>query len=81
MSIQRSRDETYREDVGEDMTWELVDNYTLRMKVPTGWIVKVIEDISHDQYSLGRGMQNGLDYRVALCFVPDSSHDWKLEKI
>lgn len=39
---------------------------TFRMKVPGGWVVKQV-------------IQQGTA-SVALCFVPDPGHEWKLEE-
>lgn len=53
--------------------WEQIDECSFRMKVPGGWILKVLEDVVRDT---GTGMRSGWDWRVAICFVPDEHHDW-----
>ena len=59
--------------------WETIDNFHSRAKVPGGWVVKAIEDVSHDRPEHG-GMVSGWDYRPAICFIPDPNHEWTIEK-
>lgn len=42
-------------------------------KVPGGWILKVMEEVYHDRSAFGRGMEGGWDWRVALCFIPETT--------
>ena len=62
-----------------DLIWEDIDNYTRRLPIFGGWLVKTFEDVIHDQSQYGRGMVGGWDWRVSMCFVPDPTHEWKLE--
>lgn len=58
------------------LTWEQIDNYHQRAKIEGGWLVKAYEDVVHD--TTDRGLQPGWDFRMAMAFVPDSKHIWKL---
>lgn len=58
------------------MEWEQIDEYHRRAKIKGGWLVKAYEDVIHDTESQGR--VPGWDWRIAMCFVPDSMHAWKL---
>lgn len=60
------------------LDWEIIDGYHFRLKVPGGWIFKVIEDVIH--FDENRGWQTGQDFRPTICFVPDPTHTWQLEK-
>jgi hypothetical protein len=42
--------------------WESIDDHTDRMKVPGGWIVRLVGDTG-----------------VAMCFVQDVHHVWRIE--
>lgn len=57
-----------------------IDSYHSRAVVPGGWIVKCIEPVVHNCNDMGRGMESGWDFRVAMVFVPDSNHDWVIEE-
>jgi len=59
------------------MDWEQIDGFHFRLKVPGGWIFKVLEDVVHGS---DRGLQPGWDWRVAICFIPDPDHLWVVEK-
>lgn len=55
------------------MKWEKIDNYHQRAKIFGGWLVKSYEDVfQSDRDTIG------YDMRVAMCFVPDPSHEWTL---
>ena len=57
------------------MEWEQIDNYHQRAKVYGGWIVKAFEQCAHpEQYD--RTWE--FDLRIAICFVPDWNHEWKI---
>ena len=45
--------------------WEDIDNYTERMSVYGGWLIK--------GYVAGEQ-----EYGIALCFIPDPDHIWRL---
>lgn len=60
------------------MNWEEIDDYHQRAKVFGGWLVKTFVNVSH--YTEYNGMQDGWDWRVAMCFVPDPSHKWIVEE-
>jgi len=61
------------------MEFEIIDENHHRAKVVGGWLVKAFESVLHDQSGCGNGMQEGWDWRVAMAFVPDPNHEWKLE--
>jgi len=46
-----------------DRKWELIDGFTERMEVPLGWLVR--------SYNIE-------DETVAITYVPDPQHEWKL---
>jgi hypothetical protein len=58
------------------MEWEQIDPYHQRAKVFGGWLVKVYEDVVHETPN---GKHGGWDWRIAMTFVPDHLHVWKLE--
>ena len=60
----------------KNLEWEQIDDYHQRAKVFGGWLVKAYEDVLHNFED--RGMTNGWDWRVAMCFVPDSKHEWTM---
>lgn len=62
------------------MEWEQIDNSHQRAKVHGGWLVKAFESVTHNLCVDGRGMEDGWDWRVAMCFVPDPNHEWVIEK-
>ena len=57
--------------------WETIDGYNFRMKVPGGWVLKVLEDVAHE---IEMGRLPGWDWRVAICFIPDPDHKWVIDK-
>lgn len=58
------------------MEWEDIEPGRLeRAKVLGGWLVRGFEDVSHNT---NNGLQSGWDWRVALAFVPDINHEWKI---
>ena len=60
------------------MQWEDVDPGRMeRAKIHGGWLVRAFENVSHDR---GGELQQGWDWRVALCFVPDPTHEWKIRE-
>lgn len=58
----------------ELLQWETLDNSHHRLKVPGGWIMKAYEEVTHDRGD--SGMDQGWDFRVSICFVPDAKHEW-----
>jgi hypothetical protein len=62
------------------MDWEQIDNYTSRCRVPRGWLVRIMEPVTHNLIDEGRGMTDGWDFRPALCFYPDPYQEWIIEK-
>ena len=59
--------------------WEQVDPYTFRMQVPGGWVIKCLENIHHFYPETGREDDvSEYDFRIAVCFVPDPNHEWRL---
>jgi hypothetical protein len=61
------------------MNWEDIDNYRRRLHVPWGWIYREVEDVAHNMIVDGRGVERGWDYRIAVCFVFDPFHWWRIE--
>jgi hypothetical protein len=59
------------------LEWEDIDLHHSRAKILGGWLVKAYENVVHNT---GSGMQDGWDWRVAMCFVPDPNHEWVLEE-
>ena len=59
--------------------WEIIDPYHQRAKILGGWLVKAYEDVIHNQEQYGQGMSGGWDWRIAMCFVPDEGHYWKID--
>lgn len=68
------------------MEWEQTDNGELhRAKIPGGWLVKtytavvtVLPQSQMDMMDIKERM--GHEWRVAMCFVPDPEHEWRLEE-
>lgn len=58
------------------MIWEQIDPYHKRCKIEGGWLVKAYEDVVH--LSDSRGVESGYDWNVAMCFVPDPRHTWRI---
>lgn len=52
--------------------WERVDDDTMRMRVPSGWLVRV------DVCQHSSVLHASIPQRTALCFVPDEGHLWEL---
>ena len=59
------------------LVWEQIDNYHQRAKVFGGWLVKAYEDKVHYAESIRR---TGDDLSIAMAFVPDSNHEWKIKE-
>ena len=60
-----------------EFKFEKIDDYHKRAKVQGGWLVKAIENVAHmNGY---RPDITGFDYRVAMAFVPDPTHEWVIE--
>lgn len=57
------------------MNWETIDNNSKRAKVFGGWLVLVYEPAT--TYD-GTEVVFGHEWRVAMAFVPDKMHQWKL---
>jgi len=65
------------------MEWETIDNFHLRAKVFNGWLVKAYENIEHANYMEENGYwarTQSQELRMSITFVPDSSHEWKIEE-
>ena len=60
------------------MIFEAIDSQHSRAKVYGGWLVKAFEDVAHDVTCPGFNPCNR-DVRVAMAFVPDPKHRWKLD--
>lgn len=54
--------------------WENIDQYHKRAKVIGGWLVKAYEDMGGSEYP----SRVGYEWRIALTFVPDNGHYWKV---
>ena len=59
-----------------EFQFENIDDYHLRAKVHGGWLVKAIENVGHMEDGR-RPTITGFDYRIAMTFVPDPTHEWK----
>lgn len=61
------------------LDWEVVPqsngSYMERAKTPTGWLVRETHDVNVDLHGNGR-IEPGYEWRVALTFVPDPTHEW-----
>lgn len=57
--------------------WESIDGDPMlcRAKVPGGWLVREQHDVLHNLSH--QDMVKGYEWRSALCFVPDPTHEWK----
>ena len=62
------------------MNWERIDDWHLRAKVFGGWLVKAHESVYHLDYINACG-DDGWDFRVAMAYVPDVNHEWKIEEV
>jgi len=58
------------------LNWQQVDDFTRRAKIYGGWLVQAHEPVVHD--TADRGMSDGWDFRIAMCFVPDAEHLWEV---
>ena len=58
------------------MEWEEIDSHHQRAKVFGGWLVKADEPVSH--VMIEGDVDSGWDWRVAMAFVPDPRHEWKV---
>lgn len=58
------------------LKWENIDDWTQRAKVFGGWLVRTNEPVVHNLMNEGRGMEDGWDYRISMCFVPDPNYEW-----
>ncbi len=59
------------------ITWETAGGMTDIAKVHGGWLIKVVEPVTHidDRGSI----TSGQDYRLVMTFVPDPNHEWEME--
>ena len=57
---------------------EQIDNNHQRLKVFGGWLVKAYTPVVHMMPD--QGFQEGWDWRIAMAFVPDPKHEWKIKK-
>ena len=62
------------------MKWENIDEQHKRAKVHGGWLVKTFEDVFCNIHGPDTRPEQGYEWRVAMCFVPDLKHEWKLVK-
>ena len=58
--------------------WEQLDEWTNRAKVHGGWIVQSFTPVAHANKQTYIGEKK--DYRIATVFVPDTNHDWMVDK-
>jgi len=58
------------------MNWEQIDDCHQRAQVFGGWLVKTFTDVVHLEGDYEK--RDGWDWRVAMAFVPDPNHEWKL---
>lgn len=51
-----------------------------RAKVPGGWLIMSEQDVMHNEPNYGRdGFRSGFDWRTSVTFVPDPTHEWKVD--
>lgn len=60
-----------------EFKFEQIDSHHQRAKVPGGWLVKVFEDVT-TYLGEDRGIVDGYNWRIAMTFVPDPKHEWKI---
>jgi len=58
------------------LIWEEIDKNHFRCKTVGGWILKTYEDVAHNNEG---DMDEGWDFRISTCFIPDITHEWSLE--
>jgi hypothetical protein len=63
----------------KNLEWEQIDDYTRRARVFGGWLVESNAPVYHNMMEQGRGMEDGWDWRIATCFVPDPNNKWRLD--
>ncbi|MBL4832639.1 MAG: hypothetical protein JKY26_01585 [Pseudomonas sp.] len=61
--------------------WEQIDAEHQRAKVPGGWLVKAYENVEHFNLVEHRHNESGWDWRIAMAFVPDANHQWRVESL
>lgn len=65
------------------LEWEDIKDsesgYLRRAKIPGGWLVKMVDDVFHDNAECADRMFN-MDWRSSICFVPDPEHLWGNKK-
>jgi hypothetical protein len=59
----------------EKNAWERIDDETDRMKVPSGWLVRVYDRV---EYGYGTDSNANGSTSVAITYVPDLHHSWTL---
>ena len=57
------------------LEWEDIDDWNQRARVHGGWIVQTAVSVSHVMPS--GGLEDGWDWRISTCFVPDPNGEWK----
>ena len=62
------------------MNWEQIDAYHERAEVHGGWLVKAYSEVSNFSDD-GRLLHQGYDLRIAMTFVPDPQHVWRLNNV
>jgi len=62
--------------------WEAIDkeNFTFRLKVFGGWLVRYNSSVVHNLIDSGQGMAEGWDWRSTMVFVPDPKHNWVIRQ-
>lgn len=56
------------------LEWETIDPYHKRAKVIGGCLIKAYEDIFEQ---VNNSIQDGYNFRISICFIPDEGHYWK----
>jgi len=59
------------------LLWENIGTGEWRAKVPGGWLVKITEEVIDNLTSSIGSRQTGFEWRPALAFIPDPSHEWE----
>ena len=65
--------------VMKDLKWEQIDDNHQRSKIHGGWLVKTYTDVYISLHE-AEPPQQGYEWRVAICFVPDPNHEWSFEQ-
>lgn len=65
-----------------ELAWEPItkDGMLMRMRTPTGWLVREILECAHIGNDKNEYITTGYDWRVAMTFVPDPDGVWLADR-